>query len=58
MHYRQIHSMLPRSTHSRNIREVVKGKQNGRTLEIQRLIAPSLCAVIDLKLGAFIITLY
>ena len=31
--------MLPRSTHSRNAREAAKGKQGGRTLEIQRLIA-------------------
>ena len=34
--------MLPRSTHSRNAREAAKGKQGGRTLEIQRLIARSL----------------
>lgn len=36
--------MLPRSTHSRNAREAAKGKQGGRTLEIQRLIARSLRA--------------
>ena len=32
--------MLPRSTHSRMQREAAKGKQGGRTMEIQRLIAP------------------
>jgi ribonuclease PH len=31
--------MLPRSTHTRNAREAAKGKQGGRTMEIQRLIA-------------------
>lgn len=50
------YSMLPRSTHNRNIREASKGRQNGRTLEIQRLIARSLRAVVDLKkLGEFTI---
>ncbi|NIH16079.1 ribonuclease PH [Serratia symbiotica] len=52
------YSMLPRSTHSRNVREAAKGKQGGRTLEIQRLIARSLRAVVDLKkLGEFTIIL-
>ncbi len=50
--------MLPRSTHSRMAREAAKGKQGGRTLEIQRLIARSLRAAVDLKaLGEFTITL-
>lgn len=43
------YGMLPRSTGSRNIREAAKGKQSGRTQEIQRLIARSLRAVVDLK---------
>ncbi len=43
------YGMLPRSTGSRNIREAAKGKQSGRTMEIQRLIARSLRAVVDLK---------
>lgn len=52
------YSMLPRSTHSRNVREAAKGKQDGRTLEIQRLIARSLRAAVDLKkLGDFTIIL-
>ncbi len=52
------YGMLPRSTHSRNAREAAKGKQGGRTLEIQRLIARSLRAAVDLKkLGEFNITL-
>lgn len=52
------YSMLPRSTHSRNVREATKGKQDGRTLEIQRLIARSLRAAVDLKkLGEFTIIL-
>ncbi|NIG88587.1 ribonuclease PH [Serratia symbiotica] len=52
------YSMLPRSTHSRNVREAAKGKQGGRTLEIQRLIARSLRAPVDLKkLGEFTIIL-
>ncbi len=42
--------MLPRSTHSRMPREAAKGKQSGRTQEIQRLIGRSLRAVVDLKL--------
>ena len=41
--------MLPRATHSRTQREAAKGKQTGRTMEIQRLIARSLRAVVDLK---------
>ena len=41
--------MLPRSTHSRNSREAARGKQGGRTVEIQRLIGRSLRAVVDLK---------
>ncbi|AXF78165.1 ribonuclease PH [Erwinia tracheiphila] len=52
------YGMLPRATHSRNAREAAKGKQGGRTLEIQRLIARSLRAALDLKaLGEFTITL-
>ncbi|WP_367680516.1 ribonuclease PH [Candidatus Fukatsuia anoeciicola] len=43
------YGMLPRATHIRNPREAAKGKQRGRTLEIQRLIARSLRAAIDLK---------
>lgn len=42
------YSMLPRSTHTRSSREAAKGKQSGRTLEIQRLIGRSLRAVTDL----------
>ncbi|WP_340613800.1 ribonuclease PH [Xenorhabdus thailandensis] len=52
------YGMLPRATNSRNVREAAKGKQTGRTMEIQRLIARSLRAAIDLKkLGEFTITL-
>ncbi|MCC7460806.1 MAG: ribonuclease PH [Proteobacteria bacterium] len=43
------YSMLPRATHSRTQRESVKGKQSGRTQEIQRLIGRSLRACVDLK---------
>lgn len=43
------YGMLPRATNSRNLREAAKGKQTGRTMEIQRLIARSLRAVVDLK---------
>ncbi len=43
------YSLLPRSTHTRNQREASRGKQGGRTLEIQRLIARSLRAVVDLE---------
>ncbi|MBZ4683600.1 MAG: ribonuclease [Fusobacteriaceae bacterium] len=46
------YSMLPRATQDRNIRESVKGKLSGRTMEIQRLIGRALRACIDLeKLG-------
>jgi ribonuclease PH len=41
------YGMLPRATHSRSAREAVRGKQGGRTLEIQRLIGRSLRAVVD-----------
>ena len=43
------YGMLPRSTHSRMRREASSGKQSGRTQEIQRLIARSLRAVVDLE---------
>jgi ribonuclease PH len=42
------YGMLPRSTGTRNEREATRGKQGGRTLEIQRLIGRSLRAVVDL----------
>src|SRR6195256_1287861 len=42
------YGMLPRSTHTRTDREAARGKQSGRTQEIQRLIGRSLCAVTDL----------
>jgi ribonuclease PH len=52
------YGMLPRSTHDRMAREAAKGKQGGRTLEIQRLIGRALRASIDLKaLGPRTITL-
>ena len=41
------YGMLPRSTHTRTQREAARGKQGGRTLEIQRLIGRSLRAVVD-----------
>ena len=44
------YGMLPRSTNSRMFREATRGKQGGRTLEIQRLIGRSLRAAADLKL--------
>ncbi|RUR08432.1 ribonuclease PH [Legionella sp. km772] len=44
------YGMLPRATHSRTDREASRGKQGGRTLEIQRLIGRSLRACVDLKL--------
>lgn len=44
------YGMLPRATHSRNAREAAKGKQSGRTQEIQRLIGRSLRSSLDLKL--------
>ena len=43
------YSMLPRATHTRGNREAAKGKQSGRTQEIQRLIGRSLRAVVDMK---------
>lgn len=43
------YGMLPRSTHSRKARDAAKGKQDGRSIEIQRLIGRSLRAVVDLK---------
>ncbi|MGB1009528.1 MAG: ribonuclease PH [Thiolinea sp.] len=52
------YGMLPRSTNSRMMREAAKGKQSGRTMEIQRLIGRSLRAVVDLEaLGERQITL-
>ena len=52
------YSMLPRATHTRGQREASKGRQSGRTQEIQRLIGRSLRAVVDLKkLGERQITL-
>jgi ribonuclease PH len=52
------YGMLPRSTHDRSNREAARGKQSGRTQEIQRLIGRSLRAVVDLgKLGERQITL-
>ncbi len=43
------YGMLPRSTHTRSDREAARGKQSGRTQEIQRLIGRSLRCVVDLK---------
>ncbi len=52
------YGMLPRATHTRSDREASRGKQGGRTLEIQRLIGRSLRAAVDLKqLGDFTIHL-
>jgi ribonuclease PH len=52
------YGMLPRSTHTRSAREAARGKQGGRTLEIQRLIGRSLRAVVDLRaLGERSVTL-
>jgi ribonuclease PH len=52
------YGMLPRATHTRTAREAARGKQSGRTQEIQRLIGRSLRAVIDLKaLGERTITI-
>ncbi|MBF0145141.1 MAG: ribonuclease PH [Magnetococcales bacterium] len=46
------YGMLPRATHTRTVREASRGKQSGRTLEIQRLIGRSMRAVVNLeKLG-------
>lgn len=51
------YGMLPRATHTRGGREAARGKQGGRTLEIQRLIGRSLRATVNLKkLGEFTIT--
>ena len=51
------YGMLPRATHTRGGREASRGKQGGRTLEIQRLIGRSLRAAVNLKkLGEFTIT--
>ena len=51
------YGMLPRSTHSRMRREASGGKQGGRTMEIQRLIARSLRAVVDLEaMGEVMVT--
>ncbi len=43
------YGMLPRATHTRNAREAARGKQSGRTQEIQRLIGRSLRAAVDLR---------
>ena len=52
------YGMLPRATRARNQREAMRGKQNGRTLEIQRLIGRSLRAVVDrVALGERTITI-
>lgn len=52
------YAMLPRATHERSIRESARGKQNGRTVEIQRLIGRALRAVVDLEaLGERVITI-
>ncbi|MEM7281471.1 MAG: ribonuclease PH, partial [Pseudomonadota bacterium] len=52
------YGMLPRATNTRNSREAARGKQGGRTLEIQRLIGRSLRAALDLKaLGETSITI-
>jgi len=52
------YGMLPRSTHTRTDREAAKGKQGGRTVEIQRLVGRSLRQAVDLKaLGERQITL-
>src|SRR5512147_3352405 len=52
------YGMLPRATHTRGDREAARGKQSGRTQEIQRLIGRSLRAVTDLKaMGEMTVTL-
>jgi ribonuclease PH len=52
------YGMLPRSTHERMAREAARGKQGGRTLEIQRLVGRALRAAVDLRaLGPRTITL-
>lgn len=51
------YGMLPRATHERSPREAARGKQTGRTMEIQRLIGRSLRAAVDLSLlGEYTIT--
>ena len=53
------YGMLPRSTHTRSDREAARGKQSGRTQEIQRLVGRSLRSVFDLeKLGERTLNLY
>lgn len=52
------YGMLPRSTHERMAREAARGKQGGRTLEIQRLVGRALRAAIDLReLGSRTVTI-
>ncbi len=52
------YGMLPRATHTRSAREAAKGKQSGRTQEIQRLIGRSLRAIVDMRaLGERTVTL-
>lgn len=52
------YGMLPRATHTRGDREAARGKQSGRTLEIQRLVGRSLRAIVDRKaMGEITITL-
>lgn len=52
------YGMLPRATHDRSDREVIHGKQSGRSQEIQRLVGRSLRTVVDLKaLGEYTITM-
>ncbi|MCK4259300.1 MAG: ribonuclease PH [Halanaerobiales bacterium] len=52
------YSMLPRATHQRTVRESIRGKIGGRTMEIQRLIGRALRSVVDLKLlGEHTVTL-
>ncbi len=52
------YGMLPRSTHERMAREAARGKQGGRTLEIQRLIGRALRAAVDLRaIGVRTVTL-
>ncbi|MDO4642985.1 MAG: ribonuclease PH [Cardiobacteriaceae bacterium] len=52
------YAMLPRATQERTVREAARGKQQGRTIEIQRLIGRSLRAVVDMSaLGERVITI-
>ena len=46
------YGMLPRATHTRSSREASRGRQDGRTMEIQRLIGRALRAVLDLEAWA------